>query len=223
MPNHTNFSSKNMIPRSYHWVLLALFSVFLLVPAAWGAGLWLYETGGPDLGTAGAGRAALAGDASTAGSNPAGMTRLDRSQMLGTVQGLYVNSRFDTQSSGFGGGDGGNAGGFVPSGGLHYVHRLTDDFRLGISAGSYFGLGVDYGDDWAGRYYSTEAEMLAFGVNPGIGYRVSNWLSVGAGFSVLYASLDQKVAINNSAVPGQAGMSDGKLKIGDDDVGYGSN
>ena len=223
MPNHTNFSGKNMIPRSYHWVLSALLSVFLLVPAAWGAGLWLYETGGPDLGTAGAGRAALASDASTAGSNPAGMTRLDRSQMLGTVQGLYVNSRFDTQSSGFGGGDGGNAGGFVPSGGLHYVHRLTDDFRLGISAGSYFGLGVDYGDDWAGRYYSTHAELLTFGVNPGLGYRVNNWLSAGAGFSVLYASLNQKVAINNSAVPGQAGMSDGKLKIEDDDVAYGFN
>jgi long-subunit fatty acid transport protein len=106
MPTHTNFSRKNMIPRSYHCALLALFSVFLLVPAAWGAGLWLYETGGPDLGTAGAGRAALAADASTAGSNPAGMTRLDRSQMLGAVQGLYVNSRFDTQPSGFGGGDG---------------------------------------------------------------------------------------------------------------------
>jgi long-chain fatty acid transport protein len=96
------------------------------------------------------------------------MTRLDRSQMLTAVQGLYVNSRFDTQSSGFGG----NAGGFVLSGGLHYVHRLTDDLRLGISTGSYFGLGVDYGDDWAGRYYSTEAEMLTFGINPGLGYRV---------------------------------------------------
>ncbi len=33
----------------------------------WGAGLELYETGAPDLGTASAGRAAMAGDASTAG------------------------------------------------------------------------------------------------------------------------------------------------------------
>ena len=212
-----------MIARSYHSLLSALFSVFLLVPAAWGGGLWLYEGGTPDLGTAGAGRAALAADASTASANPAGMTRLDRSQMLSAVQGLYVNSKFDTQSSGFGGDDGGNAGGFVPSGGLHYVHRVTDDFRLGISAGSYFGLGVDYGDDWAGRYYTTEAEMLTFGVNPGAGYRVNKWFSVGAGFSVLYATLDQKVAINNSAVPGQAGLSDGKLEIDSDDVGYGFN
>ena len=133
--------------RFNHCALLALFVVFLHIPAAWAGGVWLYEGGTPDLGTAGAGRTALAADASTAGANPAGMTRLDRSQMLSAVQGLYVNAKFDTQSSGFGGGDGGNAGGFVPSGGLHYVHRVADDFRLGISAGSYFGLGVDYGDN----------------------------------------------------------------------------
>ncbi len=212
-----------MITRFYHCALLAILIVFLYIPPAWGGGVWLYEGGTPDLGTAGAGRAALATDASTAGANPAGMTRLDRSQMLTAVQGIYIDSRFDTVSSGFGGGDGGNAGGFVPSGGLHYVHRVTDDFRLGISAGSYFGLGVDYGDDWSGRYYTTEAELLVFGINPGAGYRVNNWLAVGAGFSVLYASLDQKAAVNNSAVPGQAGQSDGKLKIEDDDVAYGFN
>ena len=199
------------------------FSGIWLPPLCWAGGIWLYEGGMPDLGTAAAGRAALASDASTAGANPAGMTRLDRSQMLTAVQGLYVNSRFDTKLSGFGGGDGGNAGGFVPSGGLHYVHRVTDDFRLGVSAGSYFGLGVDYGDDWAGRYYTTEAELLTMGVNPAAGYRVNNWLSVGAGVSVLYATLDQKAAVNNGAVPGQAGLSDGKLELDADDVGYGFN
>jgi long-chain fatty acid transport protein len=212
-----------MITRLYHCAMLGLLSVFLLISTAWGGGVWLYEGGTPDLGTAGAGRASLATDASTAGTNPAGMTRLGRSQMLSAVQGLYVNSKFDTQSSGFGGGDGGNAGGFVPSGGLHYVHRVSNDFRLGISAGSYFGLGVDYGDDWAGRYYTTKAELLTFGVNPGAGYRVNKWLAVGAGFSVLYATLDQRAAVNNSAVPGQAGLSDGKLELDADDVGYGFN
>jgi len=127
-----------MIPRSYHWVLLVLFNVFLLVPAAWGAGLWLYETGGPDLGIAGTGRAALAADASTAGSNPAGMTRLDRSQMLGVVQGLYVNSRFDTQPSGFGGGDGGNDSDkddYVESDGWDNFFRLRFKYLMPIGLG----------------------------------------------------------------------------------------
>ena len=111
----------------------------------------------------------------------------------------------------------------MPSGSLHYVHRVSEDFRLGLSAGSYFGLGVDYDDDWAGRYYTTKAELLVFGINPGAGYRINRWLSVGAGFSVLYATLDQKAAINNSAVPGQAGLADGKLELDADDVGYGFN
>lgn len=205
--------------------ILFIFLIFsgFLVPSVWAAGLWLYEGGTPDLGTAAAGRAALATDASTAGANPAGMTHLNRSQMLAAAQGIYVNGKPDVKVSGFGGGDGGNAGGLVPSGGLHYVHRVTDDLRLGISAGSYFGLGLDYGKNWAGRYYNTEGELLTMGVNPSVGYRVNNWLSVGAGVSMLYATLDQKVAINNGAVPGQAGQPDGELKIDDDDVSYGFN
>jgi long-chain fatty acid transport protein len=212
-----------MITRFCHCALLALFSVFLLVPAAWGGGIWLYEMGTPDLGTAGAGRAAMAADASTAAANPAGMTRLERSQMIAAFQGLYIDARFDTAVSGFGGGDGGNAGEFVPAGSFHYVHSVTPDLKFGVSAGSFFGLGLDYGDDWAGRYYSTKAELLTFSLNPGVGYRVNNWLSLGAGFSVLYAELDQRAALNNSAVPGQAGLSDGQLKFEDDDVAYGFN
>ena len=205
------------------FLCIPVLCALLFAPSSWAAGLWLYESGTPDLGTAAAGRAAMASDASTAGMNPAGMTRLDRSQMLAAVQGMYIDAQFDTELSGFGGGDGGNAGGFMPSGSLHFVHHTTDNFRLGITAGSYLGLGVDYGDEWAGRYYTTEVELLTYGINPGAGYRVNNWLSVGAGFSVLYATLDQKAAINNSAVPGQAGLADGKLELDADDVGYGFN
>jgi long-chain fatty acid transport protein len=64
---------------------------------------------------------------------------------------------------------------------------------------------------------------LTFGVNLGVGYRVNKWLSLGGGFSVLYAQLEQKAAINNSAVPFQAGLPDGELKIEGDDTGLGFN
>ncbi len=204
-------------------VRLMMVGALLMGAPAWGAGLWLYEIGTPDLGTAAAGRAALASDASTAGTNPAGMARLERSQMLVGLQGLYTNIRFDTETSGFGGGDGGNAGGVVPVGSFHYVHSLSPEWKLGVSVGSAFGLGVDYGENWSGRYYIKEAELLTFGVNPGVGYRVSDLLSVGAGFSIVYSELVQKVAINNAAVPGQAGLPDGELELEDDCVGYGFN
>ena len=143
--------------------------------------------------------------------------------MLIAAQAFYIETRFDVEAATFGGDNGGNAGGFVPSGSLHYVQSISPDWKLGISAGSYFGLGVEYNEAWAGRYYTTEAELLTFGVNPGVGYRVNKWLSLGGGFSVLYAKLDQKAAVNNSAVPLQAGLPDGQLQIEDGDTGYGFN
>ncbi|MFQ5645072.1 MAG: OmpP1/FadL family transporter [Thiogranum sp.] len=195
---------------------LGLLALLTVTAPANGAGLWLYEQGMPDLGTAAAGRAALAESAATAGGNPAGMTRLKQSQLLLGAQPMYVDAKFDTESSSFGGG---NAGGWVPAGGLHYVHSVSDDLKLGLSAASYLGLGLDYGKDWAGRYYITEGEILTFAVQPSVGYRVNEQLSIGGGINIVYGSLDQKVAVNNvfEALP------DGQLELDEDDVGYGFN
>ncbi len=196
---------------------LSLSTLLVVTTPVNGAGLWLYEQGTPDLGTASAGRAALAVSAATAGGNPAGMTRLKQSQLLVGVQPLYYDAKFETQTSSFGGGNGGNAGGLVPAGGLYYVHSVSDDLKLGLAAASYVGLGLDFGNDWAGRYYLTEGEILTFAVQPSIGYRVNKQLSVGAGAKIVYASLDQKVAVNNvfEALP------DGRLELDEDDIGYG--
>jgi long-chain fatty acid transport protein len=133
-------------------ILAAVLITLIMCPKIWAAGLWLYEGATPDLGTAGAGRAAAANDASTAGGNPAGMTRLKGSQMTVGAQALFPQIKFDVDESSFGGGNGGNAGYFTPAGSFYYVHNLSPDFKLGVVAGSYFGLGLDYDDDWAGRY-----------------------------------------------------------------------
>ena len=128
----------------YRCEFVILVLAVLLPSFAWAGGLALYELGTPDVGTAAAGWSARAQDASTAFTNPAGMTRLERSQMLAGVQPLYVNAKFDTDSASFGGGDGGNAGGWVPAAGLYYVHDVTQEWKLGVAAASYFGLGLDY-------------------------------------------------------------------------------
>lgn len=219
MPIYNNdISENNMIRRFHICVLVVIFSAFLLVPAAWGAGLWLYEQGTPDSGMAAAGRAALASDASTVGVNPAGMTRLERSELMVGFTGLDVNAEFDISSATHSGGDGGNAGSFVPAGSLSYAHKLSPDLSIGIAAGSYFGLGLDYDDDWAGRYYSQEAELTTLIVNPGIAYRVNEQFSIGAGVSIVYGKLYQEIAVNNLA-----GRPDGQLKLDEDDISYGFN
>ena len=100
----------------------------------------LYETGAPDLGTASAGRAAIAADASTTAANPAAMTLLDRTQLLSAVGALPPFTNFDlapqTTTSG-GGGD--NAGVFTPIGGFFYAHKLSERLWLGLATDSDFG------------------------------------------------------------------------------------
>src|SRR3984893_10560886 len=76
-------------------VYLATAVMLAFVTSARAAGLLLYETGAPDLGTASAGRAAMAADASTAAANPAGMTLLDRSQLVSASGALLPSTNFD--------------------------------------------------------------------------------------------------------------------------------
>jgi long-chain fatty acid transport protein len=187
---------------------------------AWAGGAWVYEVGTPDVGTASAGRAALATDASTAFGNPAGMTRLKDSQVLFGLQPMVVTTEFDTgPGTTISGTDGGNAGGFLPAGGVYGVYSLRPDLKVGIAFNSYLGGTLSYDSNWVGRYYTTQATLLTLNLNPVIAYRILPWLSVGAGFSVQWAKLKDEAAVNN--VIDQ--LPDGRLKYDDTNFGFGGN
>ena len=183
------------------------------------AGLVLYEQAAPDMGLASAGRQAAGQDATISGANPAGMTLLDRSQLVTGLLGIDVHAKFEANNATYGGGNGGDAGSLVPAGSFSYVESLSPDLKLGVSVASVFGLGVDYDSTWSGRYYSQKGELVTMFLNTGVGYRLNDWLSVGGGINVVYGELTQEVAINNLG-PGQ---SDGKITLDSDDVGYGFN
>jgi long-chain fatty acid transport protein len=200
-------------------ILIAVLFILFMGSSIRAGGLWLYEAGTPDLGTAGAGRAAMAKDASTASQNPAGMTRLDGVQLTAGAQALFPEVKFDTDESTFGGDNGGNAGYFTPTASLSYVHSLTSDFKLGLAVGSYFGAGLDYSDNWAGRYYLQQGKFITFGVNPVAAYRINKYLSVGAGVSMVVSNYEAKSAIRNL----EPGKGDGRLKFQDYDTGFGAN
>ncbi len=200
-------------------ILMLLGFIVLSRGPAFAGGLWMYEGAIPDMGMANAGRAASGLDASTAFGNPAAMTVLDRSQLVGGFLGINVTSKFHVDSATNSGGGGGDAGGFMPSGTFAYVHKVNDDLRLGIYTGSYFGLGIAYGDGWSGRYYVQDAKFLTACINPSIGYRLNDYISIGGGVSVVGGKLYTKVAIN-APRPGQ---DDGSLKYNDTDIGYGYN
>jgi long-chain fatty acid transport protein len=209
-----------ILSRKYRTISLATVILLAFVTSAWGAGLLLYETGAPDLGTASAGRAAMAADASTAAANPAGMTLLDRSQLLGASGALLPSTNFDVapQTTTSGGG-GGNAGVFFPIGGFFYVYRLSERVRLGVAVDSDFAGNFNYGKKWTGRYYVTREPLITGKVNPSIAYEVNDWLSVGAGFSFSVGRLLFQSKINN-VLPR---VPDGGLGIESWDEAFGGN
>ncbi len=177
-------------------ISLAIVVLLAFVSSARGAALELYPT---DFGTASAGQAAMAEDASTAASNPAGMTLLDRSQLMTAPGALLPSTNFDVapQTTASGGG-GGNAGVFMPLGSFFYVRNLSERVRLGVAVFSDYGLGGDPGKTWVGRYYATYESLITGKVNPSIAYEVNNWLSVGAGFSFGVARFVFQSKINNA-------------------------
>ncbi len=188
-------------------------------------GLLLYELGGAEVGLAAAGYAARAQDASTAFTNPAGMTRLEGAQALAGGQLMWLNQKLSIgagTSPALGGNDGGRAlgsSGFVPGAGAFVSHSLTRDLKVGFSIAGNFGSVLDYDDNWVGRYRVQQATILGVQFVPSIAWRVNDRLSVGAGLNAVYGIFDQKVAINN--VSPLAG--DGRLELDDRSWGFGGN
>lgn len=161
----------------------------------------LAEQNGSGLGTAFAGGAAIAEDASTVWYNPAGMTRFDRPQLVVAASYIDLNIKTELNSASnvlgqpIGGGAGKNPGqnAVVPS--LYYVHPLSKDFAVGGGINAPFGLTTEYDSTWAGRYHAVKSDIKTINFNLGGAYKINEVWSAGAGVSYqkLKAELSQAV------------------------------
>lgn len=197
--------------------LAMLIAVLPWSQSAWAGGIWLYEMATPDQGTAAAGRAALGLDASTAWANPAGMTRLEQSQLLLGIGPLVIQSEFDVKPGTTTSGGGADITSVLPLASGYYVQNLTSDFKLGLALTTLPGLAADYGDTWAGRYFLEKAALFGVAASPVAAYRVLPWLSIGAGPSFGISVIRQDSAINNVADR----LPDGTLQIRSNAFGVG--
>jgi long-chain fatty acid transport protein len=204
---------KNGIHRRPEMIAVALLSLFAIAgmpPKALAGGFFLYEVGTPDVGLASAGYASRAQDASTVFTNPAGMTRLDRTEVMIGVQPYYGYQVFSTNHhTTTTGSDGGNSLVPLPAGSFFLVYSLSPKLKLGIADVTYFGGAIEYNLNWVGRYHLQGATILGNSILPSIAYRINKWLSVGAGFNVMIGYLKEKVGINNL----EPGLPDGQLRL----------
>lgn len=182
-------------------------------------GLWLNEYGDFSGGRAGAGAAAGLDDAASIMHNPASSTRIKDSQLFLSGGVLIPDIKFDVDytSPRLGTGNGGDAGETAPGGASAYVHDFDSDRW---SAGIYFlglaGAGLDYDDDWAGRYQATKVDLLLAAVVPTLAYKVSDRLSVGVSVQYWYSKLNLHLNVPNV----NQNREDRKASVNGDDTGF---
>jgi long-chain fatty acid transport protein len=195
--------------------LAVVLAALLSAPVAQAGGFYLSEIGTPgSLGTAGVANSTNTFGADSSWANPAGMTGLDQFTIFAGLQIVAPIQEFDPAVATKGGDDGGNAGetGAIPS--FFLVKPLSENTRFGFSLVAPFGGGIDYGDDFVGRYSVQNAMLSGVALSPAIGYAINDRISIGGGASIALTMFEQEIAINQGTDP------DGKVKMEDlDDWG----
>ncbi|MBI5333532.1 MAG: outer membrane protein transport protein [Burkholderiales bacterium] len=176
---------------------------------------------------------AEAADASTVYANPAGMTRLKGTQSSIVLNVVAPHVGFAGSSTVGGSGSGGDPVDltFVPHG--YITHQINERYTVGLGLFVPFGAGIDYDDNFAGRYYGQQTELKTFNLNPSLGIKLNERHSVGLGMSAQYmkAKLVRKqnglvlASRVNSALPSAMGgvAPDAEFGIEGDSWGVGFN
>jgi long-chain fatty acid transport protein len=204
-------------------------AMFPASSSAFAAGFYSPSIGTPgSLGTAGVANPTNTRGADASWTNPAGMTGIDSQHLLTGLQLVLPSVKFSAKSVQFNpvrtdlqgpvrGDNGGNAAEIAPIPSFFYVRPLSERLRFGFSSTAPLGGGVDYGSDFVGRYAIRDVTLAGLALTPSLAYRVSDKLSLGAGISLLYTTLDQSIAIRRG-VPDPA--HDARVKFEDlDDWG----
>lgn len=222
----------------FTFLSVVILAIFFSTATVFAAAFQLIEQSVSGLGNAFAGGAASAEDATTIFYNPAGMTRVP-SQFIAGIHFVSPSAKFHDQGSSRvnpligslgtnNGGDGGvNA--LVPN--LYYLRKLGDKAAFGLGINVPFGLATEYPSDWIGRYHAIKSDMKTVNINPAFAYKLTEKLSIGAGFSAQYikatlsSAVDQKLILASSGAPVAVWSvaSDGYSEMEGDSWGYGYN
>ena len=72
--------------------------------------------------------------------------------------------------------------------------QLSDRLWIGLYTGAPFGLATKPGPVWAGQPYARTTSVVTYEADPTIGFKVNEWLSVGAGLRLQYFDVTYKSA-----------------------------
>jgi long-chain fatty acid transport protein len=171
-----------------------VFIVLLLATRVEASDFSLPFVNASDLGTVYSGWAAQAEDASTAFTNPAGLTRIEHRQLVFPVLGLFGHTRFtgSTRTPPFpfpvtnfeSGSSSSRLAALFPS--FYFAVPLTDRITFALGQTNPYGLGTEYAKDSILRHIATKSKVVVIDFGPSLGFKVTRQLSIGAGFDAQY-------------------------------------
>ena len=220
---NSHFSNRALPP--FARTAVATVGTLLLAGSASGAAFQLKEQSAMAQGRAFAGSISQAGDASVVANNPAAMTQLDGRvvQVDGSVIDYSVKfsgAGKDALGRNLSGGNGGDAGATAAVPSVYIQVPVSNRLRLGLSVTVPFGFKTSYDEGWLGRYDGIKTELKTYDFGAGVGYKVSEALSLGATVFVeradvkLHDAVDFGAVLGASKVPGFLPTSaDGDVRI----------
>ncbi len=97
--------------------------------------------------------------------------------------------------------------------------QISDKLVAGIGITSPFGNSLKWGNEWQGRYLIQDIALQAIFVSPTLSYRLTDKLSIGAGFVMAFGGVDLNKGIN--LTPFNPALPDGQVNIKGNTTSYG--
>ncbi|MBN3060980.1 long-chain fatty acid transporter FadL [Pectobacterium versatile] len=176
-------NQKNLFKQSTIAVAVALFSANVSA-----AGFQLNEYSSSGLGRAFSGEGAVADNATSGSRNPATMTLFDRPSFSGGV--TYINPDIDVQGKNSLTGQDTSAKNIAPHAwvpNLHFIMPLNEQWAVGASATTNYGLATKFNDNYAAGSIGGETDLLTSNLNLSAAYRLNQHFSFGLGVNAVYA------------------------------------
>lgn len=175
-------SQKNLFTKSALAVAVAM-----MTSNVYAAGFQLNEFSAVGLGRAYSGEGAMADTAASASRNPATMMMFDRPVF--SIGAIFIDPDVDISGRSPSGAslDAKNIAptAWVPN--LHYIHPINDQWAVGGSITSNYGLATEFNNGYAAGAYGGTTDLETLNLNLSAAYRLNQHLSFGLGFDAVYA------------------------------------
>ncbi|MGP4130390.1 long-chain fatty acid transporter FadL [Pantoea tagorei] len=211
-------SHKNLFAKSAVAAAVALVSSHV-----YAAGFQLNEFSSAGLGRAYSGEGAMGDTAASASRNPATMALMDRPMF--SVGAVFIDPDVDiTGNSPTGRSlDASNIAPtqWVPN--IHYVQPINDQWWIGASATSNYGLATEFNDGYTAGGFGGKTDLMTGNLNLSTAYRLNEHFSFGVGFDAVYAraKIERYAGESGAALGIPADTQVAHLK--GDEWGYGWN